>query len=69
MSSCIVLNMNGKIRKLYVLIIMECTYINKTNICQYLLYLFVLIHAVHSEMMSLGTTLNRRRGSHLVWSH
>lgn len=41
MSSCIVLNMNGKIRKLYVLIIMECTYINKTNICQYISYIYL----------------------------
>lgn len=70
MSSHVILNTDGKIKKLYMLNIMECAYIHKPNICQYVLtYFIVLIQAVHPEITSFGAILNRCRGIHLVWSH
>lgn len=35
MSSHVILNMGGKIKKLYMLNIMECAYVHEPNICQY----------------------------------
>lgn len=62
MFSHVILNMRGKMIKIYMLNIMECAY----NFSAFLLYFFVLIRAVHPEMILFGHIVNRCGGNNLV---